>query len=250
MAPPDIADSGYWEVELPEQTLELLLEGDDEALDSLILDKIELSAPTIFRCTHVLVRDGLRDGRVLMFGDFERQAIYERGDSREHLRARMPGLVTFALNVNCRNLPRIGTVVERLSRMVPGYRRFRRLDDGADPEFVAVRRGDDQSNALVRAIRSLTSEGFGLDEIVVLSPLRSTSTAASTSDPWLRQILRSADGCASRPGQVRYSTVHAFKGLDASAVVLTDLDGATSANFEALLYIGLTRATDRLFGID
>ena len=49
-----------------------------------------------------------------------------------------------------------------------------------------------------------------------------------------------------RPGQLRYATIHAFKGLDAPAVIITDLDEATSPNFESLLYIGMTRATDRL----
>lgn len=162
------------------------------------------------------------------------------------LHERIPGLATFGLTVNCRNLPRIGTVVQRLSHMTPGYRRFRRNDDGADPDFIPVSRGQDQSAELAEAVRALRDESYGLDEIVVLSPLRVGSTAETTTDPWLRQILRQADGQAPRPGQLRYSTIHAFKGLDAPAVIITDLDEATSPNFESLLYVGMTRATDRL----
>jgi superfamily I DNA/RNA helicase len=48
---------------------------------------------------------------------------------------------------------------------------------------------------------------------------------------------------------LQYSTIQAFKGLEAPAVVVTDLDRALVPNFESLLYVGLTRATDRLFAV-
>ncbi|MFL1629601.1 ATP-binding domain-containing protein, partial [Staphylococcus capitis] len=148
---------------------------------------------------------------------------------------------------NCRNLPRIGYQVNLLGHLQPGYRRFRRQDDGIDPVFRQYRSGQDQSVLLATALQQLKEDGYGLNEIVVLSPLRDASTAATTTNPWLRQILKQADGRTARPGQVHYSTIHAFKGLEAPAIVVTDLDAAkTTDNFDSLLYIGLTRATDRL----
>ena len=57
------------------------------------------------------------------------------------------------------------------------------------------------------------------------------------------------DGHAPRPGQVQYCTIHAFKGLESPAVIVTDLDRSLVPNFESLLYIGLTRATDRLVAV-
>lgn len=238
----------FWDSQLPDLALEALLErGEAEAGDFLILDEVQdLARGPFLDVLDLLVRDGLAGGRVLLFGDFERQAIYEGADGKILLHDRIPGLATFALTVNCRNLPRIGTVVQRLSHMKPGYRRFRRDDDGADPDFIPVFRGQEQSAELAKAVRALRDEGYGLDEIVVLSPLREDSTADTTSDSWLHQVLCRADGQAPRPGQLRYSTIHAFKGLDAPAVIITDLDEATSSNFESLLYVGMTRATDRL----
>lgn len=240
----------FWDDELPDRAIEALLENPYEAGDFLIVDEIQdLARQPCIDVLDLLVTGGFQSGRVLLFGDFERQAIYERGDGREHLRARIPGLAAYGLTINCRNLPRIGTVVKRLSHMSPGYRRFRRPDDGADPEFIPMPHGADQSAALREAVGQLKDEGYSLDEIVVLSPLRSGSTAETTTDAWLRQILQPADGRPPRPGQLRYSTIHGFKGLDAPAVVVTDLDATTTPNFEALLYIGLTRATDRLFAL-
>ncbi|TQM31299.1 nuclease-related domain-containing DEAD/DEAH box helicase [Nocardia bhagyanarayanae] len=245
---PSQAEPDFWESDLPDRAIEALLDhGEDEAADFLIVDEIQdLAREPFIDVLEFLVEGGLGGGRVLLFGDFERQAIYERGDGRALLRDRIPGLTTFALTVNCRNLPRIGTVVKKLSHMAPGYRRFRRPDDGADPEFIPVPRGTDQSKALTDAVHMLRADGYNLDEIVVLSPLRHGATAETTTDPWLRQILQPADGQVPKRGRLRYSTIHAFKGLDAPAIIATDLDAASAPNFEALLYVGLTRATDRL----
>jgi superfamily I DNA/RNA helicase len=137
--------------------------------------------------------------------------------------------------------------VNLLGRLQPGYQQFRRLDDGVDPTLKQHPPGQDLSPLLAAAIRDLKDEGFSLNEIVVLSPKRHDSTAAVTDDPWMRQILAPADGLPAKPGRVHYSTIHAFKGLDAPAVIVTDLDEADlGENFDSLLYVGLTRATDRL----
>jgi Nuclease-related domain/UvrD-like helicase C-terminal domain/AAA domain len=245
---PTGAGQQFWDEELPDLAIEALIgHGEREAADFLIVDEIQdLAREPFLDILDLLVKDGLQGGRLLLFGDFERQAIYETGDGRNVLTERISGLATFVLTVNCRNLPRIGTVVEKLTHMMPGYRRFRRPDDGADPEFIPIRREQDQSAALADAVRALRNDGYDLDEIVVLSPLRQSSTAETTTDPWLRQVLRPADGLAPVAGQLRFSTIHSFKGLDAPAVIITDLDEATSPNFESLLYIGMSRATDRL----
>jgi superfamily I DNA/RNA helicase len=109
-------------------------------------------------------------------------------------------------------------------------------------------RGQDQSGLLIQAIKGLQSDGFRLEDVAVLSPRRQKSVAATTAEPWLRQVLIPAEP-KPRPGKVMYSTVQAFKGLEAPAVVFTDLDAATVPNFDAVLYVGITRAMDRLVAI-
>ena len=160
----------------------------------------------------------------------------------------MPSLMSHKLFQNCRNLPRIGFQVNILSGLEPGYQRdhFRRLDDGIDPQVVPIAAGQDQSSELVRAVRALQSDGFDLHEIVILSPLRASSTAESTANPWLRAVLRPAQGDGIRKGQLRFSTIQAFKGLEAPAVIVTDVVRSIP-NYESLLYVGMTRATDRLY---
>jgi DNA polymerase III delta prime subunit len=249
--PPSDASQDFWDEELPDRALEILLDrGEDLISDFLVIDETQdIAREPFLDVLDLMVKGGLADGRVLLFGDFERQAIFETGDGRELLRRRIPRLTSFGLTANCRNLPRIGYVVNTFSKMEPGYRRFRRQDDGVDPTFASCTAGTDQSGHLLDAVHALRDEGFDLHEIVVLSPLRTESTAETTSDPWLRRVLKPHDGRTTRPGQLRYSTIHAFKGLDAPAIVVTDLDRRLTPNFESLLYIGLTRATDRLFAV-
>lgn len=249
---PEGAGAAFWNEELPERALEELINSGDSLLsDFLIIDEIQdLATSPYLDVLDLMVTGGLKEGRLLFFGDFERQAIFGDETGRDRLRSRAPYLSTHKLTENCRNLPRIGFQVNLLSHLQPGYRRFRRQDDGIDPVFRQYQARQDQSTLLATAIRELKAEGYELSEIVVLSPLRSASTAATTSNPWLQQILKPADGLTARPGQVHYTTIHAFKGLEAPAVVLTDLDKSmTSDNFDSLLYIGLTRATDRLVAL-
>ena len=249
--PPPNAPRSFWEHDLPDMALSVLLErGEDFVRDFIVVDEVQdVARPQFLDVLDLLVVGGLGGGRVLMFGDFARQAIFGNGDGRNLLKTLRPGLVLSRLVSNCRNLPRIGHVVNMFSNLDPGYQHFRRLDDGADPSFLSFSRGQDQSGLVADSIRRLQAEGFNLNEIAVLSPLRDGSTAEVTKDPWLRQILSAADGLPPRTGRVQFSTVQSFKGLEASAVVLTDLDGALVPNFESLLYIGLTRPTDRLIAI-
>lgn len=241
------AKPDFWDRELPDLALEALLNGAEPPSDFLIVDELQDIARTpFFDVLDMMVSGGLDGGRLLLFGDFERQAIFDVPDGRSLLRQRAPQLTTRRLTENCRNLPRIGYQVNLLSELDPGFQRFRRQDDGVDPTLVPYAAGTDQSPILVQAVHNLRNDGFGLDEIVVLSPLRGGSTAETTSDPWLRQVLRPADGTPGRAGELRYSTIHAFKGLEAPAVILTDLDRGATPNFVSLLYVGLTRATDRL----
>jgi hypothetical protein len=251
VVPPDNPTSRFWEEELPDRAIGALLDRPDEFVrDVLIVDEAQdVAAPQYLDVLDLMVDGGLADGNVMFFGDFERQAIFESGDGRAALSERCPGLSSHRLSANCRNLPRIGYVTNTFSGLDPGYARFRRADDGIDPTFLKYESGDDQSALLVNAVQQLRGEGYDLNEIVVLSPVRLASTAETSEDSWLRQVLHHVDGGIERPGWLRYATIQAFKGLEAPAVILTDLDQDRVSGFPSLLYVGLTRATDRLVAL-
>jgi hypothetical protein len=244
LRPPDGAGTDFWQRELVEATIERLLDG-DHACDYLIVDEAQdLSTSAYLDVLDLMVKGGLAGGRCLLFGDFERQALYNLDDGRRQLAERIPALPTYTLTANCRNLPRIGAAVELLSGMNPGYRRFRRLDDGTQPRYYWYTDRREQGALLAQAVRDLRDEGYALDEIAILSARRLQSAAAQCEDRWLRPLLVESEAATS--GKVRCSTVHSFKGLEAPAVIVTDIDEPDAPGFEALLYVGLTRPTDRL----
>lgn len=243
---PDGAGEGFWSETLVDAALDRLLERGD-ARDYIIVEEAQdLATASYLDVLDLLVRGGLAGGRCLLFGDFERQALYGQQDGREELAKRIPRLVRYNLTSNCRNLPRIGHAAEVITAMQPGYRRFRRGDDGTMPRYLWYVRPREQATLLAHAIQELRDDGFGLEDIVILSPRRAGSAITRCEDPSLKHHLVETDGTEPSVGQLRHSTIYGFKGLEAPAVILTDIDNPQAPDFEALLYVGLTRATDRL----
>jgi hypothetical protein len=241
--PPASPGDGWWSGALVDAALEKLLDDPKHAADLLIVDEAQdLCREPYLDIIDLMVQGGLTAGLWLMFGDFERQTLYGAEDGREHLAERISDFAPFRLTWNCRNTPRIGKTAVFLAHMEPGYRRFRRPDDGFDPDYLPYDTPEQQQERLAAAVRRLLNDNFGPDEITVLSPRRD-SAAQRCIDPWLSARLAPL---GRNPKLIQYGTVHAFKGLDAPAVILTDIDDVSGAAAEALFYVGLTRATDRL----
>lgn len=246
MQVPNGAGESFWNGTLVDQALEQLIEG-AFTRDYIIVDEIQdIASAAYLDVLDLLVHGGLPGGRCLLFGDFERQAVYGKEDGRDHLSNRIPDLVRYSLTSNCRNLPRIGRAAETIASMQPGYRRFRRTDDGTMPRYVWYTHPEQQEPLLVGVVRDFLGEGFRAEDIAILSPRSSGSTAARCEEPWLRNMLVAADGTPPPRGRIRHSTIHSFKGLEAPAIILTDIDDVAAPEFEALLYVGLTRPTERL----
>ena len=229
-----------------EGAIETLL-GTPAHADYLIIDEAQdLVRPDYLDALDLMVKGGLAGGSILFFGDFERQAIYQQHDYREVLIGRVPDLARFSLTVNCRNLPRVGTTIETLSKMEPGYKRYRRMDDGVQPIFSLYASEQDRDRLLRQALKSLMDDGYEFSEIIMLSPLREGSAAATSRDVWLNNLLEPLDAPTTRAGRVSFSTIHSFKGLERPAVILTDLEAAPDDALRSLIYVGASRATDRL----
>ena len=80
---------------------------------------------------------------------------------------------------------------------------------------------------------------------MILSPRAQGCAAESVIDPAWRERVRPAQ--AGDQGGPRYCTVHSFKGLEAPAVIVTDINSIGSDADASLFYTAVTRATDRLF---
>ncbi len=99
----------------------------------------------------------------------------------------------------------------------------------------------------------ILSEPFTVRELVILSPYARERSAAGQAladraagsgetDARLTSRLGTSVDDATR---IRWGSIHEFKGLEAPAVILTDVD-LSKGYHRDLLYVGASRATDRL----
>ena len=114
--------------------------------------------------------------------------------------------------------------------------------DSADVEPAFYRSAAHQGELLLSTIARLL-KSFAPREVVVLSMRADASSCVGRLEReqagWHFAPYRED---AEEGASVRYSSVHAFKGLEAPAVVLTDIEGIGDEQAKALLYVGMSRA--------
>ncbi|WP_460813025.1 DNA/RNA helicase domain-containing protein [Luteimonas pelagia] len=238
---PPGADSEFWR-DLTKRALTQLIEADEGSkFDVLVVDEAQdLLQSDMVDALDLLLEGGLKDGRWVFSGDFSGQAIFAAGATEEKLLARLDrkgiAQATVTLRENCRNALRITENIQILTNPSIGYSSCLGADFPGEfkPHF-----GADSPEALSRILEKVIVElrrKFKPEEIVVLSRLNeSTASSLATSQPGLN--LRELKDAVPEYGFSGYSTVHAFKGLDAPAIILTDV----ASLGDSLFYTGISR---------
>lgn len=251
---PKAADTSFWKNDLPALSINALLSDEIETpvFDLLLVDEAQdLLSDQYLDVMGLLLSGGLSGGRWAIFGDFERQAIFLdfHGESGlELLRRRADdGVFKFRLRINCRNSMRIAEAVAITAGMSPGYSRVLQEIESTDVEPVFYRKAADQGIGLLSTVKKLL-RSFRPSEIVILS-------TRSDSESCAANVSQGIDGFAFAPyrqsvndlGVIRHASVHAFKGLESAAIVLTDVEGIEGDQAKALLYVGMSRARVQLY---
>ena len=243
-------EDNYWSETLPQKALGKIL-GDESYrshFDVLVIDEAQ---DLIFNENYLDVLDvslnsGLAGGGWAFFGDFERQAIYVGDDSSSKesilspLEARAPSLSQYSLRNNCRNAEAIAETLTLTAGISPGYTKI--LSDNeagvVDPRFYS---SSDSQHVLVKRKLIELLRQFKPNEIVILSPKSDDRSCAHSMVSKFPELCIAPFRLA-HANQIKYASIHAFKGLEASAVLLTDIDGLGSESSKALLYVGMSRA--------
>jgi hypothetical protein len=187
-----------------------------------------------------------------MLGDLENQAIYQAAPLPDNegphalLRRRSPDHFVFPLRVNCRNTAQVASGIEIACGLVPGYSRLVRGEPGPDIETHFFQEPREQEDILRRCLTQSTRH-FAPGEIVVLSSREDRMSCAG-------QLVRRSRSLALAPlraiaraaREIGYTTIHAFKGLEAPVVILTDIESVSRDDAVALLYVGMSRARFQL----
>lgn len=243
-------DQQFWDDQLPSIAVDKLLATSSEEFlyDELVIDESQdILRDGYLDFLDLSLKGGLAAGRWMMFGDFEKQAIFGSGDRLSlpsFLSSRCTSAPIFSLRVNCRNTPRIAEAVHLLGGLNPGYSQTLRPDDGVEPDIRYYDSEQDQQRLLVDILARLRQEEFKGSEIMVLSPKASGSCAEGITTPPWNDRLRPIS--VAKGGQIRYTTIHSYKGLEAPAVVVIDINQFGDDLSNALFYIAMTRALNRL----
>jgi DNA polymerase III delta prime subunit len=251
ITPPDNASREFWEIELPEKAIENLLADPQSGgykFDEIIIDEAQdLLKNTYLDFFDLILRGGLNSGKWKFFGDFEKQAIYA-SSSKEFdniLNNKFRSATRYNLRINCRNTPRIASLVHYLGGLNPGYSKIRRPDNQIEPQITPYKKQDQQKEKLIKIIDNLLREGVRGSEIIILSPKSDQNSIASTiTNPG---FTLSEFKNKKTQGEIGYCTIHSFKGLEASVVIVTDIEEIEVEKSASLFYIAITRSVERLY---
>jgi ATP-dependent exoDNAse (exonuclease V) beta subunit len=109
-------------------------------------------------------------------------------------------------------------------------------------EVLSYKDPDDMARLLAMVLKNLEAEGVGLQDIVVLTPSRAAKSE-------LRQRGQAGEyelSSEPTPGKVLASTIHGFKGLERSVVILAEIGERHEEDLADYLYVGGSRARNHL----
>jgi len=237
--------SVFWQKELPELAMAAILESPARyEIDELIIDEAQdLVRDEYLELFDLVLKGGLSKGRWKMFGDFEKQSIYASDIDLSVAKARLAEQsAAYSLRINCRNTPRIGELARMLGGLNPNYKKILRPDNGVEPDIQYYADAASQQVMLNQILEELLARRYSPRDIVVLSPrVDGAASAAPVSRKYrLRTFAQATEG------DVRFGSIHAYKGMESVAVVVTDIEHIQGPEAQALFYIAVTRPLEAL----
>jgi hypothetical protein len=238
--PIDDADlDNYYSEILP---LDFLLRNEkiseDEKFDFLIIDEAQdLITPNYLEVFSSFLKGGIAGGNWAFFGDFTNQAIYLNDPltTLDLLNSKTNFTIFPTLKINCRNTQKIATQNTLLTGIEKAEFPNNYLEgDKIENLFPAK---TDVCLYLEEVIEKLIKEGIPLDNISLLSPKKFINSSVSESSKikyWLSKKLI-------------FSTIQSYKGLENTFIILFDFEEISSVDSLRLLYIGISRAKQKLY---
>ena len=222
-----------------------------ESYDTLIIDEgQDLIRSEYLDVFDGLLKGGLAGGTWAIFCDFHHQTIYGEIDENTmlcELEQRTAQFTRFRLLTNCRNTRPIGEEVSFISGFdIPPF--LPANVDGVPVNYEFYSDDVDQCEQINEIINQLRAEGIKSETITILSPATFEHSCLAAGDHISFKVTDlTRSGLQKRLRNViRFSTIHAFKGLESSVIIITDIMHVLNDRNRALMYVGMSRARYRL----
>lgn len=211
---------------------------EDEKLDFLILDEAQdLIMPNYLEVFDSILKGGIKNGKWIMFGDFSNQAIYATDSSKAlELLNSYTSFTRFPpLKINCRNTINIASQNTLLTGVdLPQFTSRNQKGNIVSCRYLSK---DKQLKEIEQIIFEIKRRKIPLNKVTLLSPKTIDNSIIGDYKP-VKSHFR--DG-------LHHSTIHGFKGLENSIIILYDFDEISSVDAQRLLYVGISRATQELY---
>jgi hypothetical protein len=236
----------YFKYELPLMALEAVDRGGIEPFDCLIIDEgQDLIRSEYLDVFDSLVRGGLAGGNWEIYCDFERQAIYSdlTIDQMLAMLAERASFTRFRLTINCRNTRPIGKQTALLS----GFEVSPFLPtkvDGLPVDYHFYHNPAGAVGKLTNLLLDFKQQTIPARLITILSPYRLENSCVAALDKHTFKIddLTEKRGPFAASKHITFSTIHSFKGLENTYIILADITRLNDPEFQSLLYVGMSRA--------
>lgn len=233
--------SDYYTDILPHAAIETLGE-DEKPFDKIIVDEAQdLLCTSYLNVFDSCLRKGVSRGCWTFFGDFSRQAIYSveiTGKDLVNVLENITSFIKFKLTLNCRNTKPICEEIRTVTRFsVPAELCIR--VEGPPVNYITYQSQADQLEKLSQLLLHLADMHIDTSEITILSPRRREKSVVSLLNAFDIRDFRVPENSS-----ITFSTIQAYKGLENTVIILTDIEDFDS---EKLIYVGFSRARSGLY---
>ena len=221
--------------------------------EHVILDEAQdIVSPVYVKLLNSICDKGLAEGHWTFFGDFVQQAIYGNNNLDSAIEALKSETLTrpavSSLSINCRNSKHIATDTAKVSGFNRAPSRPKNVE-GTEVSFGYYNKTADQADLVRAEIGKLLKSGLKYCDIVVLSTRRlsaSGALGADSSGSFDLVDVTENDSLKLQSKQVAFSTVHAFKGMEATAIIVCDIESVSTDEAKSIVYVAMSRAKSHL----
>ena len=114
--------------------------------------------------------------------------------------------------------------------------------DGPPVQYITWSTMDGQCKKLKNLLKQLADQHINPEQITILSPKKREDSVVSMLDDYIVKDFKVPLGL-----NTTFCTIQAYKGLENSVIILTDIEDFAS---DKLMYVGLSRACIGLFVLE
>lgn len=210
--------------------------------DRIIIDEAQdLMTNEYLACIDTMLKKGISRGKWAFFGDFNKQAIYannvSESDFMELLEDRT-SFIRYKLTTNCRNTRYICDQIKTVTGFAKDIQ-YEGTIKGNPVDYRTYKTKEDELQELLKILKELDDNRVEKGRITLLSPHVREKSVVNLLDR-----IHVYDYSIPSPEEITFSTIHAFKGLENTVIILTDIESYEDIK---LAYVAFSRARSGLF---